>query len=390
MQQKLERKAPRLARFLKEIEIQFKWLVIWTFLLGLRSRSYRKKRPFDPRRVRRVLILRHDKIGDMVVTLSTIHTLKYYYPDIEIGVLASRANAMVIRNDPTVTFVHMYLKNLAGIIATYREIMLKHYDVVIDLMTGSSVTSLMLAMAASGGAYRIGTGKDGFFRYYDFYSFEEINHKQKLHISEVFRATLVPFGIPLERGIVDGKIQLSETERDRAAKIFDEIRERKYKQIIFLNASAGKLDRSWAPEKFIGLVGWLSVTYPEFQFVVSYAPNEIGLAKRAVAAGGTNVSLLPQGLSIIDIIGLLSHFDLVISVDTSICHIAAKLDVPLLAMYNGNNVNFSRWRPFGKRVWAVRSPDHKSVDGITLEQMEVAVENLFVELFNHSGRTTVA
>jgi ADP-heptose:LPS heptosyltransferase len=211
-----------------------------------------------------------------------------------------------------------------------------------------------------------------------------------LHISEVFRATLQPFGISLRHGVLDGKIQLSAAERERVGRVFAEVRDRKYQRAIFLNASAGKLDRSWAPEKFVALVAWLSRSYPTMQFVVSYAPIEIELAKRAVEAGGANVSMLPTGLSIIDIIGLISQFDLVISVDTSICHIAAKLDVPLLALYNGNNVNFSRWRPFGPRVWAVRSPDHKAVDGITLEQMQAAVADLFEELFASSKRATVA
>jgi hypothetical protein len=167
MQQKLERKAPRLARFLKEIEIQFKWLVIWTFLQSLRRRSYRQVRRLDPRKVRRVLFLRHDKIGDMVVTLATFHTLKQHYPNIEIGVLASRSNDIIIRNDPAVSFIHTHHKGLKGLIATYREIRSRHYDVVIDLMTGPSVTSIILAMATAPGAYRIGVGKEGVFKYYD-------------------------------------------------------------------------------------------------------------------------------------------------------------------------------------------------------------------------------
>ena len=107
---------------------------------------------------------------------------------------------------------------------------------------------------------------------------------------------------------------------------------------------------------------------------------EYKLVQRACEAGGENVRLIPKGLSILDIIALLPHFDGVISVDTSICHISAKIDVPLLALYNGNEVNFSRWYPYGERVWVVRSPDHKQVDGITVAQLIESTEQFFSEL----------
>lgn len=381
MLSRLERRAPRLARTLKESETQFKWLAIWLFLWVFRRGSARKKRAFDPRQVRRVLFLRHDKIGDMVVTLSTFHTLKHLYPQIEIGVLASRANALVVKNDGSVSQVYIHHKTPRGLLRTFREIRRQNYDVVIDLMTGASVTSLILATAAAPGSYRFGVGKEAFARYYDFYSLEWRNHEQKLHISEVFRSTLMPFGIELRDGVLNGKIQLSATEQRRGKEIADKIRDKRFHPLVLLNPSAGKLDRTWAADRFVRLVGVISRAYPQVQFVVSYAPVEIKLARRMATAGGDNVSIIPEGLSILDIIALLSHIDLVISVDTSICHIAAELDVPLIALYSGNNVNFSRWRPYGQRVWAVRSPNPKGIDGITLEQMLAEVERLMRELF---------
>lgn len=381
MLSRLERKAPRLARTLKEFETQFKWLVIWLFLWIFRQGSARKQRLFNPHRVRRVLFLRHDKIGDMIVTLSTFHTLRRFYPQIEIGVLASSANALIVKNDASVTHIYIHHKTPRGLLRTFREIRKQNYDVVIDLMTGASVTSLILASVAAPDSYRFGVGKEAFARYYDFYSLEWRNHEEKLHISEVFRSTLMPFGIQLQQGVLDGKIQLSGTEQRRGKEIAESIRDERYRQLVLLNPSAGKLDRSWASDKFVRLVDVISRTYPQVQFVVSYAPVEIKLARRMADAGGDNVSIIPEGLSILDVISLLSHIDLVISVDTSICHIAAELDVPLIALYSGNNVNFSRWRPYGQRVWAVRSPNPKGVDGITLEQMLSEVERLMLDLF---------
>jgi ADP-heptose:LPS heptosyltransferase len=382
MQQKLEKQAPRLARFLKEIEIQFKWLFIWIFLVLFRRRSRRHNQPLDPHRVRKVLFLRHDKIGDMVVTLSTFHTLISHLPHVKIGVLASTSNRVVVQHDPAVYRTHIYDKQAKGILGTIKELSAEKYDVVIDLLTGPSVTSLIIAMATAPGAYRIGVGKEGTYRFYDYYTLEDINHAVGLHISEVFRSSLMPLGINLEQGVTDGKIRLSEAEEARGMELGAEIRQSGYRRHVFMNFSAGKLDRMLAEEKCVEYTHQISHAFPEIQFVLSFAPTDFKMVQRAREAGGDNVRLIPNGLSILDIIALLPHFDGVISVDTSICHIAAKLDVPLLALYNGNEVNFSRWYPYGRRVWVVRSPDHRHVDGITLPQFIAATEKFFVDAFN--------
>ncbi len=384
MQQKLERKAPRLARFLKEIEIQFKWLFIWLFLKLLTGPSRRRIKPLNPEQVRSVLILRQDKIGDMVVTLPTIHTLKHYRRDIKIGVLASAVNHRIIEHDATVERVHIWRKSLGEIIKTVRSIRKCNYDVVIDLMTGTSVTSLVIAMMCAPRAYRIGIAKESFRKYYDHYTLEKMNHAHKLHITEMFRATLEPLGIRLVDGVEECKVALSKEQRERGRQLLEQIRNPQYDALIMLNVSAGKLDRTLSFDKFIRLVGELSRQYPNLQFLISYAPNEQRLARTALEAGGENVTLLPSGVSIMELIALMGHLQAVISVDTSICHIAANLNVPLLAMYNGNNFNFSRWYPYSKRVWIVRSPDWKSVDGITYEQLAKAVDGFIADLSGQS------
>lgn len=380
MQQKLERKAPRLARFLKEIEIQFKWLFIWVFFRIVPGSTRRHAAPLDSARVKAILFLRQDRIGDMVVTLPTLHTLKQLRPDIRVGVLASPANEPVIEYDPHVDAIHIYRKRLGGMVRTFRQVQAANYDLVIDLMSGTSVTSLVLSILCAPRAYRIGIVKEAFRKYYDYYTLDEMNRSKKLHITEAFRTTLLPLGIKLTDRTSDGRIALSPQHRQRGQWLEQEIRDPRYRGLIMLNASAGKLDRTISDKKFICLVEYLSKRYPDLQFMISYAPKEIGLARRAIQTVGENVTLLPEGVSVMELAALMTHLDAVISVDTAVCHIAANLDVPLLAMYNGNDFNFARWYPYGPRVWVVRSPDWKNVDGITFEQLQTAVDNFISDL----------
>lgn len=80
----------RTGRYLKNTEIFFKWMVlVWFVVLG----GIRKRRDrFDPREIRRVLFVRHDKLGDMLILLPIFHNLKRLFPKMEIDVLCGKDN----------------------------------------------------------------------------------------------------------------------------------------------------------------------------------------------------------------------------------------------------------------------------------------------------------
>ena len=50
----------------------------------------------------RVLFLRYDRIGDMVISTGILSTLGEHYPNLRIDVLASWVNQSVISNEPYV------------------------------------------------------------------------------------------------------------------------------------------------------------------------------------------------------------------------------------------------------------------------------------------------
>jgi ADP-heptose:LPS heptosyltransferase len=381
MHSRLERKAPRLAKTLKEFETQFKWLVIWLFLLPFRSRQLRQGRKLEPTRIRRVLFLRQDRIGDMVVTLPTIHALKRRYPHIEISILASPANVSIIKHDPAVCEIHLYnKKRLGDTLRTLRHIRRQRYDVFIDLMTGTSITSLILTLLMAKESFKIGLSKEAFRHYYDCYTREDAMGEQ--HIAYQVGATLLPFGIDLTREPLDGAVRLSDEQREKGAQIVAELRNSRYEAIVGINISAGRVNRSWDQERYATTIGQLSRGYPQLQFVISCDPRDYGRGVTVAKAGGNNVAIIPPGLSLPEVIAVISKLDCILSPDTSICHIAAGLGVPLLGFYSGNAHNFNRFYPLGKRVWTVRANTPDSIDGITVDDYIAAFDNMKHELFD--------
>ena len=77
----------------------------------LKFLTYKKKTIFDIKESKSVLILKYDRIGDMVVTTPIFRELKIAYPDISLSVLASKVNKDVIKNNPYIDNIYTNYKN---------------------------------------------------------------------------------------------------------------------------------------------------------------------------------------------------------------------------------------------------------------------------------------
>jgi hypothetical protein len=82
---------------------------IKAFILKLLTNKRRTL--FDIKKSKSVLILKYDRIGDMVVSTPIFRELKLAYPDISISVLASKENRDVIKNNPYIDKIYINYKN---------------------------------------------------------------------------------------------------------------------------------------------------------------------------------------------------------------------------------------------------------------------------------------
>src|SRR5947199_6632832 len=91
---------------------------------------------------KRLLFLRHDRIGDMVVSTAAMRAIAESHPGIELDVLASPSNAAVIEGAPYVRNVIVFdRRDPKSFASTARRLRSEGYDAVIDCMvTAPSVT----------------------------------------------------------------------------------------------------------------------------------------------------------------------------------------------------------------------------------------------------------
>ena len=110
----------------------------------------------------RVLFLRHDRAGDMVLSTGVLRAIARSHPTITLDVLASPLNAPIIEGADYVGDTITFDKRAIGsYIPTALRLRRARYDAVVDCMvTAPSVTTLLLVLA-SGARHRIGIAGRG-------------------------------------------------------------------------------------------------------------------------------------------------------------------------------------------------------------------------------------
>ena len=89
---------------------------------------------FNIKNSKSVLILKYDRIGDMVVTTPIFRELKKEYPGISISVLASKENRDVIKYNPYIDEIYTnYKNNIFNDLPTLLKLRQKNFDVCIEL-----------------------------------------------------------------------------------------------------------------------------------------------------------------------------------------------------------------------------------------------------------------
>src|SRR4051812_6304822 len=145
---------------LKRLELW--WRRVWIRLLVGAMRRPRESRPDWASRPHRVLFLRHDRAGDMILSTGVLRAIARSHPTVTLDVLASPANAAILAASEYVGEVIIFDKRkLSSYLPTARRLRRARYDAVIDCMvTAPSLTTLLLILA-SGARHRVGIAGRG-------------------------------------------------------------------------------------------------------------------------------------------------------------------------------------------------------------------------------------
>lgn len=318
-------------------------------------------------RARRVLLLRHDAIGDMLASLGIIRALTAH--GLELDVMASKENAAVLAGNPWGVQVLVAARHRRERRRQRHELVARGYDVVIDgLVLKPSVNSRTIRlMRASRAPVRIGTGG----RRHDFLYTHPVATDLSANHHVVLAALLTPFGIATSSALEPVAMPLSTEESARAEAWWRAGCDRGTR--LFVNISASSAERRWADERFVAVLRALQREHQSLQIAISAGPSDWPAARAIAEATKGRALTVPLR----DAFATLAASDLALTPDTSVAHAAGGFQVPSVVMMPEGNMRFAPWRAPARLVVA----KSKGIDTLSADAVLVALrEQLSVEV----------
>ncbi len=327
----------------------------------------------DFTRIRKILIVRLGKIGDIVVTSFTFEVLKNSYPHLEIHLFTLDSNRSVVKYNPRINKVIYTKKNISLYLKIF-SLRKEQYDMILDFNDNASTTSAFIFKYVTAGI-KASYDFDKYKRYINF----KITplRKDKSHIIERMQNFLSQLGLVFDKNLVKPYFYIGSGELQE---VTDEIKLRiKDENIIAINLSAGAKIRYWGIDKWIELFRSIDVEYNNFFFIFLSTNNDSLMRQQLVDLMKSSNYMIGSHTSIQHFAAYIKSAKLLITPDTSAVHIASAFGVPTIALYPNPEWNYISWQPYGVAHQSIRSSS-EHVNDISVEKVFTKFKSLINEI----------
>jgi len=307
----------------------------------------------------RVLFLRYERIGDMIMATSVIRNIAGALPSGKVDVLATPTTAPVLQGNPYVGNVLTLERNS---FRSYSEVMRRlrreRYTVMVDgrINNPPVFTSTPLLMYAGGARFRVGARGDT-----RIYNVPVPEWNRVDHYMEGSKQLAVPFGVNPTAVDWQPEIFLTDEERARAEQRWTEARDLVAAKTVtsaesptsastkrlLVNLSASEPKRRWPDGKFVATIQSARTRFPNMPIIVIGLPVEW----ESVNKVATEVNALPvQTPQLRDAFALVGTSDMVFTPDTSISHAASAFRKPSLVLLKREHKPYAPWNTPGEII----------------------------------------
>lgn len=308
----------------------------------------RRSRPMRPRRI---LLLRLERIGDLLMVLGAIADVRAAAPAAEITLVVGEWNEGIARSIPGVTRVETLSaswlargsagSNLPGLLRRARAWRRHGFDLGINFEP--DIRSNVL-LAASGAAWTAGYRSGGGGPVLDL----ALDYRPTEHTSDNARR-LVAAAIDT-RGEASGPVRLAlgDDPRRRAS----ELLARTNGPLVAMHVPGGRQVKQWDPDRFAAVAQAL-IRERGATIVLTGSPDDRPLVARVRGAlDPARVVDASTGLDLLTVAAVLERCDLVVTGDTGPMHLAAAVGAPIVAVFGPSDP--SRYAPRGALDRVVR------------------------------------
>lgn len=341
----------------------------------------------------KILLLRQDRLGDLLISTGLIRNLRKLLPNVEIHILLGKRNYFAKHIiEKYVDKVHTYDKTLFNTIKLIFRLKSEKYNFVIDLFDNPSRTSELLIKLIKApnnmGFEKVGAKKS----HNEIYNQKvKLLPKDQFHIVDRLKEILIEFNsisksntkFKFQRNYaVDFDMRLEYNFKQK----YDTSNYIKTNKInLLINLFGSNESKFWGIENNVELINLLREN-EKYNIIISTTKdrenylNELKskLNLNSELNNNSYITILPFNKDLDFISSVIENCNLVFTPDTAIVHIAACFEVPTLILYSDNVVQY------GGKYWTPYNTKHKTLTSQTGKLSDIKEEEVINALDNLS------
>jgi lipopolysaccharide heptosyltransferase II len=304
----------------------------------------------------RILVVRPDRIGDVILSTPVFEALKNGIPDSHLTVMVQENLLPLLNGHPFIDELMIYKKQteVRKLADEFRE---KEFQIALALQTN---WKLAMAIYLAGIPVRIAPWSK--FHSYLFYNkgLRQRRSAVEMHEADYNLQLLENLGITIPRERISTRITISGATVDRANQWLKDKGRDPTKKLILVHPGMGGSARNWPESHYLELIRLL--VSEGYQVLITAGPADGNLINRfegQLKSQGTQALYYQGGNdSQVDFLGALcKNANVVVAPSTGPLHIAVALERPVVTFYPSIRVQSAkRWGPYTEREAEVFSP----------------------------------
>ncbi|MFC1594383.1 lipopolysaccharide heptosyltransferase II [Candidatus Omnitrophota bacterium] len=277
-----------------------------------------------------ILVIKLSALGDVMLSIPSLRALRNKFPHARIHCLVGKLSRSILQDCPYIDNLMIYdsagkHKGIRGIVKIAKELRKHNFDSVIDLQNNRK-SHLLSFLSMSSRRYGFDNKKLSFLMNRTL----QLNSMAQLPVPQQFRLLEL-----LDIHTDDVRLELWPSKDDDAhiAALLKSFWLSKKEKLIGINLSASKrwLTKSWPIENFAYLCEELGKK--GIRVVVTGTEEEAQAAKQLAAMTKSKPLIVVGKTSIMQLASLMKSLSVYITADSAPLHIAAAMEVPVVALF---------------------------------------------------------
>ena len=329
------------------------------------------------RAIRKILVIRTDRIGDLVCTVPAIKTVKDHYHGAHITALLSSCNASLLADTGLVDEIIVWYKGKKDIIKNLKD---RHFDIVLVF---SPVTEAYVIAFKTGSPVRIGTVIKSriltrFFASFCLTGMFLLNQEERLSkneeiIHEVEKGFRLLEILGIKEFNRDISIPVPDPLLAEGREYLKSVSFKGQKGIITLPLCCRYKYAGWNADNFTVLARILREKFPAYLLFITFGKEEEkeGNFLQEIFSKGEGITV-KGNIPLQTWMSYMKYMSAVISIDSGAVHLAASWKVPSVVLYPKNIYELCRqeWTPWNVPCRQLVIKDFKETSGEIITALE--------------------